>query len=512
MVAIINRASVLILSLLISNIVMANSSKPFEVYISNAAIPYGKPLNIKLDIKKSISIDLDKLLKPFNDSLNHSILGQTENRGIIRYKIQVYPTKVGLLEIPELKWNSFKSQSFLIDVTSPVTKNKQPIHVVTNKIKQNPWEREQTKIIVTVTTPESNIILERRNLNHKGIDSYLIPQKTVLIDSNGKTVFKHTIGWDAFFLYGQKNNLRLPPIEYIKDGVPKYKFHLEKIDFDVKTLPIYVSPTIPVGKITLEANYLERPVFLLQPKETSIIQYSLTGKGVPAKWLPSLSQKYNLNRQIDIRYSHIQTNLSTEIKNNNVVGIKTTDIAFTSLVNGYAPFDNLTIQYFDPDLGLLKILDYKHDKNIILNWFFQSSLFILILYLASKTTIILAKFLYRYINKHKSISQCKRDLLEASNAADIKHALNIFSLSHNWPSNLSTNQWLNMFKSKYIVTNEFITAFNILNAELYAYKKHGNDTVKVIKFEILNGLNNLKKPAKNITDLFNVTGLFKNYG
>lgn len=511
MVVIINRVSVLILSLLISNIVMANDSKPFEVYISNAAIPYGKPLNIKLDIKKSISIDLDKLLKPFNDSLNHSILGQTENRGRIRYKIQVYPTKVGLLKIPELKWNKFKSQSISINVISPITKNKLPIHVVTNKIKQNPWEREQTKIIVTITTPESNIILERRNLVHKGIDSYLIPQKTVLIDNNGKTVYKHTIGWDAFFLYGQQNNFRLPPIEYIKDGVPRYKFHLEKVGFDVKTLPIYVSPTVPVGKITLESKYLERPVFLLQPKETSIIQYSLTGKGVPAKWLPSLSQKYNLNIQSDIRYSHIQTNLSTKIINNNVVGIKTTDIAFTSLVNGYAPFDNLTIQYFDPDHGLLKTLDYKHDKNLILNWFFQLSLLILILYIASKTTIILAKLLYRYMNNHRNISQCKRSMLEASNAVDIKRALNIFSLSQNWPRNLSTNQWLNMFKSKYIVTNEFITAFNKLNAELYANNKDDNDTVKAIKFEILNGLNNLKKPAKNITRLFNLTGLFKNY-
>ena len=499
MVTLVKKIVSILCILLVSNSVTADILTPFEIRAKESSIEYGKSLTINFNLRKSHSNNLSTILKPLKDLFNYEILPLTETDELTKYKIKVYPTTIGDLVIPSLNWNKFKSNPIYIKVEAPSSFNNQAIDVEHNKLKPNPWVREQVKILITITTADKNIILDRKNIPTKGIDSYLVPQTTVPLKHNGSIRYKHTIGWNVFFLYEQKNKLLLPKIEYIKDGVPRYKFHFPAAKFNVKALPIYISPIIPIGHIKIKAKYLELPDLLLQPGSTSIIQYSLLGTGVPAKWLPSLSQKYNVNMRKNIQFSHLKTKLNHTTQNTDLIGMKTVDIAFTPLINGLTPFETLNLQYFDPKLGVLKTKRYIHNKLLVLNWFLQLILFIVIgfltIYVFIKFKKILKNISIHYIHKYR----CKQLLFNATTSVEILRALNEFSASEHWPENLSLYQWLNKFESKYIVTDDIINAFKMLNLDLYS----GNNKINTnnIKHKLLSTFNSLKKSPKYINYL-----------
>lgn len=496
MVITIKKVVTIICIFLVSNSVTADTLNPFEIKAKQTTIEYGKSLTLNLNLRKPYSNNLSTILKPLKDLFNYEITPLAENNELIEYKIKVYPTAVGKLVIPSLKWNNFKSKPIYIKIEAPSSFNNQPIEVVINKLKLNPWVREQVKILITVISTDKNIILDRKNLHTKGVDSYLVPQSTIPFKQNDNTQYKHTIGWNVFFLYEQKNKLRLPEIEYIKDGVPRYKFHFPAAKFNVKALPIYISPVIPVGYIEVNAKYLELPDLLLQPGSTSIIQYSLRGTGVPAKWLPSLSQKYNLNTRNTIQFSHLKTTLNHNVQNTDLIGIKTVDIAFTPLANGLTDFETLNLQYFEPKSGVLKTIRYEHNKLLVLYWFLQLILFIALTFLAvyafMKSTKLLIIISNNYIHKYR----CKKILFNAISSVEIIRALNEFSISQHWSENLSLYQWLNKFESKYIVTDDLITGFKMLNHDLYSGSNEIN--TNNVKHKILNAFNNLQKKRKSM--------------
>jgi len=493
---------VLVCSLFSSNTLADISTNPIVIQIKDTSIFYGKSLDINLSIDTKSGINITELLKPFSDSLDYVIANKIENTKNIVYKIKVYPSEIGKLKVPPLVWNNFKTQAYDFDVKAPLAKNRQPISLALNKTKPNPWVREQNKIIVTIITADKNIILERNNIITQGIESYLIPQVTEVIRYKGTLEYKHTIGWNVFFLYGQKNILLLPEVEYHKDSVPVYKFHLGKKSFRVKKLPIYINPLIPVGSLGLQTHYLELPFFLMQPKTTSILQYSLIGTGVPAKWLPSLAQKYNLISQTDIQYSHVKTSLSTKIKNNNVVGSKLVDIAFTPLSNGLIQFKKLNLQYFEPDTGVLKTLQYEDEKIFVLNWLLQLILLFMLLFITSWSIIKLAIISKRRVDSYIQLSKSKSALAKSSKPDEIRHALILFSISQNWPKNLTINQWLYKFRSKYIVSDNLTDALWMLNYALYAHTKLEDNKNEIVKFIILKEFNNLKKKSIALKRIF----------
>lgn len=475
------------------NLQAAEQASPVELTIQKRTTEYGKPLKIEIKALTSINVNIPTLLKPLENNFSHSITSRIENKIFTLYKIKLFPLREGITLIPGLFYENYKTQPGSVTVTAPLSGGNQPISVKLNKVNLTPWVREQTRILATIVTTDKNILLRNKDITQNGSDSYLIPHTTKKIKLNGNIFYEHKIGWNLFFLYNQNINMNLPVIEYVKDGVPRYKFHFQKIKINIKKLPIYIRPTIPVGKISLSAEYLELPRTLLQPNMTSIIQYSLIGENIPAKWLPSLSQKYITTQNTGIEFAHIKTKLNTKNINKNIRGEKISDIAFTPLSNGMLPIKDIHFQYFDPETGLLNSITYQHNKILVLHWFLQivfSIILFLILYILASKTIYCS---IRWFKKQKYHFLCRAKISSAETFMEIRRALEYFSIAEKWPVNISLNQWLHRVENKYKVPNSLNEICNKLNNNLYAADYHvEKHEVETMKATLLNSLKMFK--------------------
>jgi len=489
---------------LVFNIQAAERASPIQVNIQKKKLEYGKSLRIEIKTLTKENINIPSLLKPLSDNFSYSVTRSTTGKQYTLHNIKLSPLQTGDVQVPSLYYKQYKTQSVNINMTPPLSKIGQPVLVKLERINLTPWVREQTRIVATVITTDKNIVLNNKKTTNKGSESYLIPQSTKKVIKNNQIFYEYRIGWNVFFLYQQKVNMDLPVIEYIKDGVPKYKFHFRKTMFNVKQLPIYVNPTIPVGEISLSAHYLELPETLLQPNMTAIIQYSLTGNGIPAKWLPSLSQKYLVIRNAKINFSHITTKIETKMTNNNIIGSKVSDIAFTPHSNGMLPIENIQLQYFEPKTGLLKAVSYTHKPLLVLHWFLEIILLLLIFTGGYLFISKILSFSMQRFKKYKHQMQCRSKIRQATTFSDIRAAFQEFSLAENWPVNITLNQWFYHVQNKYKTPDNLQTICNSLNQNMYAMNyplKTGE--IEATKTSLLNILKHLKKKPRKLKMHFN---------
>ena len=482
----------------------AEQINPVKLTVQKRTIEYGKSVKIEIKTLAKENINIPRLLKPLKKKFLYSITDRIKDKQYILHKIKLLPLQEGMLLIPSLHYKQYKTQPVNITVTSPLSKNNQAILVKLKQTNSTPWVREQVRIVATIITTDKNIILNNKNIIQKGSESYLIPQSTRKVIINDRVFYEHKTGWNLFFLYNQKVNLDLPAIEYIKDGVPRYKFHFQKIKINIRKLPVYVSPTIPVGKLSLTARYLELPKTLLQPGMTAIIQYSLIGKRIPAKWLPSLSQKYTVIHNPEINFSPIRTNLTTQIVNTDITGNKISDIAFTPYSNGQLPVQNIQLQYFDPETGLLKSIVYQHSSLLVLHWILQLILLVIIVsamyFLITKTVCFTTQWFKRY--RHRVQSRTR--INHAETFSDIQLALQDFSLAENWPVNITLNQWLYRVQNKYKTPGNLQEICDSLNQSLYAMGCQSRTAeVEAMKTSLLDILKQLKKKRWQINRYLN---------
>lgn len=469
------------------NCYASNDTDYIELTSNSQNIQYGKTFYINLRLSKSNNLNINELLKPLTRVVKYEIIEKQVSAMYIQYTIRCHPLQEGEIIIPVLKWNNSETRPLVINVLPAVSRDKKAIHLKQENANSTPWEREQVTLLVTLFTSDKNIILNRKNIVRAGIKSYPLLQSTSKTEVNGKNIYKHTIGWSVFFLYQQKTHLELPRIEYVKDGVPLYKFNFKSITFNIKKLPVYINPKTVVGKLRLVTHYKDDSKLFLQPNNTSIIHYDLISSNIPAKWLPSISQHYNRLQSKGITYSHIGTDTSTNINTESIQGIKSTDIAFTPLSNGIANIDDINIQYFDPAEGKLKNLVTKHKKVIVLNWFVQLLIYLIsaiVLYVLVRYSILFIRKKYAFF---KYYQLCFQALSSAEDFLELKLSLSYASLAEGWQENTTIFKWLELFNKKYKQNTQLEKNLGKMNYSLYS-KGYSGEDFNQIKGNILTGI------------------------
>jgi len=464
-------------------------------------IVYGRSLTATFKIPVKYKQDIPELFKELEKYIELEVLTSDKINQVIHYKIRIHARSQHEISIPELKTGNLQIQSFNIPVLPASALDSKPIQIKANKIQLTPWVREQTQILVTIITSDKNIILNNRNIEKSGLQSYLIQNKVSSINLNGEHFYQHTIGWNVFFIFNQTTDIKLPKVEYIKDGVIKYKFHLKQLKFDVKALPVYVSPLIPIGKLSLEASYLDPPWFFYQPDKTYLLQYRLKGQGIPAKWLPSLSQHYNFTSNKEIVFTPTDTRQNAVQTDNNLNGYKITEIAFTPLSNGLLPIKDINLQYFDPGSGLLKNVKFEHERVVILNWFLQLTLFFLLTIIVAVCIRFILALIKDKIIRHKNMSIALKKIEYAKTIQELNDALRYFSKAEGWPLNTSVNKWFMLANEKYIFPNSFDALRKLLNQALYSPDNFQKEKLLETKEKFIVSIQQKKRKRKNLFSL-----------
>jgi len=159
----------------------------------------------------------------------------------------LYPRMTGELKVKPVVHAGHYSSEQQIHVSEGRTRSA-GITLTSSVSTLTPWDRQQVVITAEVITDEKYASLHTDELNIPGFEVVSIPATRENI-SPGK--YRLQSGWILIpFTTGPKQ-IRPVAIKYRHSGVYTRIYYLPVVEIDIKPLPSYIPPTIPVGKIRL---------------------------------------------------------------------------------------------------------------------------------------------------------------------------------------------------------------------------------------------------------------------
>jgi len=437
----------------------------------------GRPIRVEIiavSLESKLSkIDLTPINKDFGIITDYAT-DQTEDarwpKQIVQtLSLKLYPRRTGDLIIPSIKLGDFTSQKKQIHVTADDVA--EPQFTISST---SPYAREQFTIRVTVFANDlSSRLSINNNDNISGFESSPLKFKRVK-QKDGRYLIQ--TGWALSAINHGIQKFELPVIEYSVSGVSRRKFYLPIQQINIKKLPSYLPPTIPVGKVTIQSKLSKSGVL----KTDTIIYWELLLKA-------NLSNSYQLPpvlRQIKsnnkVKYFPATSKRQQKISESELTSSVSHTIPLKFLKSGFAELVNINTQYFDPSSGKIVNVSQQTITNFALNSYMQ--LFILLM------VLILAVFL---VNKWMKVWKRYQYSIQQRNVAiqilqnkptipDMRLALKMISQAEYWPENMSLKQWKKCWSNKYVTDESFNQLMNDLSLAFYGSFDFNENNMAVI--------------------------------
>ena len=430
----------------------------------------GRPIRIELygiNLKTKVSdIDLSVLNKNFGVIIDY-VINETHdkrwpNKKIQVLKFKIYPRKTGSIQIPKIQAGNISSQEKFILITKGKTSS--PLLISPDN---KPYEQQQFIVHVQVISSDSTsrLSVDKNNVIENFASISLPFERSK--NKNGMYVLK--TGWALTALKSGKLNIKLPPIEYSVSGVSRKKFFLPSKLINVKALPLYLPPTTPIGKISIQSKLLQNR--LLQPDSIAYWNIKLTGNLNDSYKLPPILRQIKSTSQI--KFLPINSTHSIKTTNNSLISIVNHSIPFKALKNGFLAFPEVQIQYFDPVDGKINTLTHKAKEAFALSLFWRT----LFSFLLTLLFIYVLKRSYKNWKNYK-FSETKRDqaiqLLHNEKIINIRQPIRLLIEAEFWPKNITVSQWGEYWKQTYKINDDFDEFIESLSFNFYGLPKEDN--------------------------------------
>lgn len=406
----------------------------------------GRAFNARLiasDIDNKLStIDLSALRKDFGIIIKEYSADTGKANKIPRQQLllELYPRHSGFLHIPELSFESAVSAPIDVEVSTAQGASG-PIQVEYEVSTSNPWQRQQVLVNVKVTSPDKFSHLSSEDMPYKDGETLQIPATKELHD--GAAQLK--VGWVVFPLRAGLQTLSLPSVFYHLQGGIERRFFLPDIQLNIKPLPGYIPPLMPVGRVTIDSS-IDSNRFLTTG-ETYHWNVRLESPDLLSHLLPPILRQINSDKNIHFlsAQSQRQQNISGQGSHGEVIH----SIPFQSLTTGSLVLPALRIQYFDPELGRVSVADYSPPQrwSVALHW----QLLAVVLSLLALSFIMRSfwKYWSRQRHRYLFIKEARQHLISARNNNDLREAMRLIARAERWPENTSIATWAELWNQDY---------------------------------------------------------------
>lgn len=411
--------------------------------------------------------------------INDTIDKRWPNKKIQILKFKIYPRRTGSIRIPKIQTGNISSKEKTILITKGDTSS--PLMILPKK---KPYEQQQFIVYTQVISSDatSRLSVDKKTVINN-FTSIPLPFER---SKNKKGMYVLKIGWALSALKNGKIYLKLPPIEYSVSGVSRKKFYLTSKLINIKALPLYLSPTIPVGKISIQSK-LSQSGFL---RTDSISYWNIRLEG-------NLNNSYKLPpvlRQVKssshIKFLPVNSTRSLKKSSNSLISIVNHSIPFKALGSGFLTFPEIQLQYFDPANGKINTFTYKTKRIFSLSLFWRIILIFFIILLF----IYIFKLSYKKWKGFK-FSKIKREqailLLQKNSINNTRESIRLLSEAENWPKNITMTQWGGHWKKKYKVNDGFDSFVEKLSTCFYSTAEAHN--IDNLNFELLMLIKNKNK-------------------
>ncbi len=316
---------------------------------------------------------------------------------------------------------------FALSTSIALAKNKPTIKL--SQSAQQVWQRQQVLITLEVVSDDPFARLEVEPFKQQGFS--IIPFDLQRVESNNLTTL--TLKWAVFPFVSGKHFLQLPRVRYRPNSGRKQTLALETPNLTVRRLPVYVSPTMPVGKIELVNDWNEG--WLVSTGELLEWKVKVIGNGVAEQTMPPLSRQLTSNQSAKI---FLLKNTKNSYKTDTGINYqKLYTVPLKASKSGLLNLPNIEVQYFEPNSGKLEKVLLNPPFILALNKWLRGFIILSILALLGFLIIIGFKKLKRVYRKRREQKQALHKLSQATNYAQIRTALNQYTLAKGWGENLA---------------------------------------------------------------------------
>lgn len=378
------------------------------------------------------------------------------------HQFTLHPRHTGALTVPALHAGDLSTAPITIHVT-PAREAGHDMQVRSNISTANPWVRQQVRVVMSFRSADPYFGLDVHTPKLPAFVVVDIPQQQHTTTINGVRYTVKTVGWLLYPLQDGSHSVQLPAIGYVRNGLTVRRFYPPDVALQVKALPPYVPPLLPVGKVSVHTSL--EPAGWLRSGHLAYWNVDVHGPDVPADWLPPVLAQITSNRDMQVFPAESTRRDSPDASG--VHGLAHHRIPLKPLSSGRLPLPSLRLQYFDPDSGRLVAVNYSPVRPITL------SLPVILILVLTGTVLLgfIARVAWRWTRtcwrRHRLRHQAIAQLQSAQEPASLRAALTVFAQAEDWPSNATLGHWLDCWRQRYRAPAELSTALDQLGAAHY---------------------------------------------
>ena len=354
-------------------------------------------------------------------------------------------------------------------LSTSIVHAKQKITVSLTQSAQQVWQRQQVLITLKVQTDDPFSRLEVDDFSKQGFS--ITPFEQQRTELNQQTTL--TLIWAVFPFVSGQHTIELPRIRYRPNSGRIQTLKLQDLSLQIRKLPIYVPPTMPVGKISLQSKWGES--WLVTTKNLLEWQITLIGKQLAKQTMPPLSRQLVSNKSFEIL--PLQTINKALQSEDGITHQRSYTIPLKAIKNGLLNLPTLEVQYFEPTTGTLQTTRLSPPFVLSINKLILGILLSLILIAAVVLLFYVIKVLKHSLKKSAKRKLALQQLKQATSYSQIKNALNQLALAKGWEENLSLLQFTHHWEGK--SRNTLLTdTINTLQSQQFS--KASNKEIKNI--------------------------------
>ena len=333
----------------------------------------------------------------------------------------------------------------LLSISLAAAKGQDDLQIKISLSKEKVWQREQVTISLTIITKDTLARLASDDFEQNGFSIITLDQEGV--EKEGKLHIKKE--WIVYPFLAGEQLIKLPRIRYRPNSGRPITLELPQKILTVLRLPIYVSPTMPVGKIELESDWKHGRVIAAN----TLYQWQISAKvkQVAPQTMPAISRLLRSSESLQVL--PIKTKILTSealISDNDMVSSRTEGDVFKQIIYqvpikaigfGQLELPEVAIQYFDPNSGKLKKTRLKYPYILVIN---QWLIGLAVIALLTGCIFIIRKTLpnLQALNlKRKLKREALSSLASANNYQEIRNALYLYAKAMGWGENITLDQF-----------------------------------------------------------------------
>ncbi len=302
------------------------------------------------------------------------------------------------------------------------------------------WQREQVVVEVSVKASDPFALLKTDKLVIPGMQVKALPlindEKTHLL----------TLRWQLYPHSSGKQQIKLPPIRYYLYGGTRAKWQPPVQTIEVRALPPYMPPTLPVGRVSIQSTI--EPEGVLKPDSLAYWHITLHSKTVPSGQFPAILKQLRSTKGLDVLPAKVTVN-----PNQGDAGFQLDYvIPVKAKRSGKLNLPKLQWHWFNPENARLERVSYQAPRPWVLALWEK-----ILLLLGGILVSVLGLFylfkkgfqrLKRWKSKRKVCNILQQNA-DDYDLAEIQKSLIECAKTHQWPTKFSVRQWLSFWQNQY---------------------------------------------------------------